>query len=196
MKKIIAVMVALVAAACGTAWGAQPVDILKGRLDKVVTVLKAPEPGEAGELQREKIGKIVREAFDFSEISKRAVARNWRMFDAAQKEAFRDVFTRMLTGRYIAKLQQQYSGEEIIYLGQELVREDRALVKTKVPRSGADLSIDYSLKLSGGDWRVYDVRVEGVSLVKNYRGQFNKFLMSKSPDRLIERLQQKTGGKK
>lgn len=196
MKKIIAVMVVVVAAACGTAWGAQPVDILKGRLDKVVTVLKTPESVETGELRRDKIAEIVREAFDFSEISKRAVARNWRMFDDSQKAAFREVFTRMLTGRYIARLQQQYSGEEIIYLGQDLLREDRALVKTKVPRTGADVSIDYSLKLSAGDWRVYDVRVEGVSLVKNYRGQFNKFLMSKSPDRLIERLQQKADGKK
>ena len=76
------------------------------------------------------------------------------------------------------------------------MRADRALVKTKVPRNGSDVAIDYSLLLTGGDWRVDDVRVAGVSLVKNYRGQFNKFLLNKSPDLLIEKLQQKQAQKK
>ena len=198
MKKIIIMTAALLAATFSAAWGAQPVDVLKGRLDAVIEVLKseADGEGEVKALQREKIGEIVREAFDFGEISRRAVARNWRRFDAAQKGAFEEAFSHMLSRRYIARLQQEYSGEEIVYLGQELVRQDRALVKTKVPRSGVDVAIDYSLKLSEGDWRVYDVRIEGVSLVKNYRGQFSKFLMTKSPESLIERLRQKAGGGK
>ena len=191
-------MAVLVAALCPSAWGAQPVDVLKGRLDAVIVILKnqGAAESEAAARQRERIGEIVREAFDFGDISRRAVARNWRRFDPAQKDAFEAAFSSMLSRRYIARLQQEYSGEEIVYLGQELVREDRALVKTKVPRSGVDVSIDYSLKRSAGDWRVYDVRIEGVSLVKNYRGQFSKFLMNKSPDRLIERLREKAGAGK
>ena len=92
---------------------------------------------------------IVREAFDFREISKRAVARNWRRFDPDQKEAFRMVFTKMLTGRYIARLQQEYSGQEIVYVGEEMMRADRALVKTKVPRNGSDVAIDGARVFSG-----------------------------------------------
>ena len=101
-----------------SAWAEQPAEILKERLDAVVDILKTDgEEGDAPEKQRERIDAIVREAFDFGEISKRAVARNWRRFDPGQKEAFRMVFTKMLTGRYIARLQQEYSGQEIVYVG-------------------------------------------------------------------------------
>ena len=142
--------------------------------------------------QRETIWKTVKPMFDFNEISKRAVARNWKRFTAAEKATFADVFAQFLGNTYIDKIQGEYHNEQILYLGQDFYSDRYAEVKTHLVREALVIPVNYRLiKSSDQQWKVYDIIVEGVSLVKNYRTQFTSILRKKKPAQLIQQLNDK-----
>ncbi|MEJ2642056.1 MAG: ABC transporter substrate-binding protein [Desulfosarcinaceae bacterium] len=141
--------------------------------------------------QREKIWQSISGIFDFNEISMRAVARNWRKFSPEERKTFADVFSKFLGNTYVDKIQGEYHNEKIVYVGQEILKKGRALAKTVIKRETLEIPVDYRLKLADGQWRVYDVAVEGISLVKNYRTQFTQLLKKESPAVLIKRLEKK-----
>jgi len=174
-------------------YGAQPLDDLKGPIDEVIRILRDPRyQDKAGrELQREKMWNIIQEVFDFTEMAKRTLARNWKKFTPAQRKEFSELFAEFLGNNYIDKIQGGYQEEQVVYLGQKMVTAKRGVVKTKILRESLEIPVAYSMVLRGGVWRVYDVNIEGVSLVKNYRTQFRKALMRKSPAQLIEILRKK-----
>jgi phospholipid transport system substrate-binding protein len=130
--------------------------------------------------------------FDFDEIAKRAVARNWSDFNDAEKTAFSDVFAQFLGNTYIDKIQGEYHNEQIVYLGQDFYADTYAEVKTQIVRETLKIPVNYRM-LKGGDgqWKVYDIIVEGVSLVKNYRTQFASILSKDKPAQLIQQLNDK-----
>lgn len=172
---------------------AQPLDQVKIPIEKAIAVLKNPEymGEEKKEMQRERIWEIVQEAFDFKLISIRAVARSWRNFDKKQKEEFVVQFTELLRNTYIDKLQGEFHDEEVLFLGQDMISEDKAVVKSKILRGNVEIPMDYSMHFHDNKWWIYDVNIEGVSLVKNYRNQFKSILAKESPDQLILRLKEK-----
>ncbi len=172
---------------------ASPMEALKIPIETVLSLLKDPKykDPDQRQQQRDKIFAITRKLFDYTEMSKRALARNWKSFSPQEQLQFVDVFADHLSNSYMDKIQGEYKGETIVFLGQEMVADGKALVTTKVQRQPSDISVDYSMLLVDNQWRVYDVNIEGVSLIKNYRTQFDQILVKESPAQLIERLKKK-----
>lgn len=179
----------------GTAMAAapEPLDAIKGPIDTVIAILNDPiyKDESLKTEQREKIWQSISAIFDFDEISMRAVARNWKKFNPEERKQFSAVFSKFLGNTYVDKIQGEFHNEEIVYVGQEIIKEGRAMAKTLIKRETLEIPVDYRLKLMNGQWRVYDVAVEGISLVKNYRTQFKQLLKKESPAQLIKRLEKK-----
>ncbi|MFC1895951.1 phospholipid-binding protein MlaC [Thermodesulfobacteriota bacterium] len=193
MKKSCPILVVLFALVTVSALAMEPIEAIQGPIEEVLSLLGDPsyrDPAQK-EKQKEKIWEIVRATFDFNEMAKRTLARNWRIFTPKQRMEFTDVFSDFLGNTYLDKVQGGYDQEQVSYLSDDTMSETKAVVKTAIKRSNGDIPLDYSVRLTDGAWRIYDVNIEGVSLVKNYRTQFNKFLINKSPAELIERLRKK-----
>jgi phospholipid transport system substrate-binding protein len=172
----------------------EPIETIKAPVDAVIVILNDPQYKVAGtkSAQRDKIWKVVKPMFDFDEIAKRSVARSWGDFSDAEKIAFTDVFAQFLGNTYIDKIQGEYHNERIVYLGQDFYSETYAEVKTQIVRETLSIPVDYRMINAGdGRWMVYDIIVEGVSLVKNYRTQFASILSRDKPAQLIQRLNDK-----
>ncbi len=187
------VLMSLVGTAPAMSAPPDPLAAIKGPIDTVIAILNDPiyKDDTRKAEQRDKIWQSVSGIFDFDEISMRAVARNWRKFTPAERQSFAAVFSKFLGNTYVDKIQGEYHNEEIVYVSQEIVKEGRALAKTIIKRETLEIPVDYRLKLVDGKWRVYDVSVEGISLVKNYRTQFSQLLKKESPADLIKRLEKK-----
>jgi len=172
----------------------EPMATIKAPIDAVIAILNDPQYKVAGtkSVQRDEIWNNVKPMFDFDEIAKRAVARNWSDFNDAEKTAFSDVFAQFLGNTYIDKIQGEYHNEQIVYLGQDFYADTYAEVKTQIVRETLKIPVNYRM-LKGGDgqWKVYDIIVEGVSLVKNYRTQFASILSKDKPAQLIQQLNDK-----
>jgi phospholipid transport system substrate-binding protein len=172
----------------------EPMVTIKIPVDSVIVILNDPKYKVAGtkSAQRDEIWKVVKPMFDFDEIAKRAVARNWSDFNDAEKAEFTDVFAQFLGNTYIDKIQGEYHNEEIVYLGQDFYSDTYAEVKTQIVRETLKIPVNYRmLKGAEGRWKVYDIIVEGVSLVKNYRTQFASILSKDKPAQLIQQLNDK-----
>ncbi len=193
MRRITPVFALLIIAMPILAHSAQPLDVLKVNIDQVIGILQNSQHEEAAQddLQQEKIWKTIQKVFDFKEMAKRAAARDWRNFTKQQKEKFSNAFAKFLGNTYLNKIQKGYRDEKVIYLSQELITDSKGRVKTKILREDVEIPVVYSMQKQNGTWRIYDVNIEGVSLVKNYRAQFSKILSKKSPDQLIEMLKKK-----
>lgn len=163
-------------------------------MDEMIRILKNPEYQNNLKKpeQQEELWEIMQVVFDFREISIRTLARNWKEFSPDQQKEFIEVFSEFLGNIYIDRIQGEYKNEKIVYKGQEMVSETKALVKTKIVReNNIEVPVEYRMRLRKGAWRIYDVRIEGVSLVKNYRTQFKQILMKKTPAQLIQKLKDK-----
>ncbi|HPA13933.1 MAG TPA: ABC transporter substrate-binding protein [Desulfobacterales bacterium] len=192
-KPVIVAMVMVWIGTASPASGKEPLDELKQPIDKVIEILRDPLYRDEAKkkLQREKIWDVIRTHFDFLEISKRSLARNWLVFTPKERKEFTEVFGDFLGEIYIDKLQGEFQDEKVVYVGQEMVSDSKALVKTTVIRKTAEIPMNYSMLKNNDGWKIYDVNIEGVSLVQNYRTQFNQTLSKESPAQLIERLRNK-----
>lgn len=194
MKRILSLTIALLVLSvcvCGAAADNSPMAELKGPVEKGIALLKDPQYRESDkkEEQREEIWRLVKQVFDFEQISMRALAREWRNFKPDQRKAFVEAFTELLKNTYMDKIQGEFHDEEVVFESEDLITDNKAEVKSKIIRGGKlEIPIDYSLYKSDAGWRVYDVKIEGVSMVKNYRSQFKSILAKDSPDDLIQRL--------
>jgi len=140
------------------------------------------------EAQKEKLWELIRKVFDFEGITVLAVGQNWKRFSPEQQKVFTDIFTTRLGNSYLTKIQGSFNNEKVAYLSEEVLSPAKARVKTKIIREVDSIPVDYSLRPINGAWKIYDVVIEGVSLVANYRTQFNDILSKDSPDVLIERV--------
>lgn len=192
-KQIMPVIFALIVAIPCSASGIEPLDALKVPVDQLLGILKDPQYQDAArkDAQREEIWETIRQVFDFPVMAKLALARNWKKFTPQQSKEFTNLFAELLESTYVDKIQGGYEEEKILYLGQKMVSDSKARVTTKILRSSMDIPIVYSMLKRNDVWRVYDVKIEGVSLIKNYRTQFSHILAKDSPAQLIERLQRK-----
>jgi phospholipid transport system substrate-binding protein len=168
-----------------------PMETVRERIDQVIEILNDPAGADPEQrvAQRTRLWQIASPMFDFLEISRRTVGPKWQAFSDIEKERFVEVFTEFLSNTYLDRMQGEYQNEKIEYL-QELVREPLALVRTKLVREGTEMPIDYRLRQTDGVWKIYDILVEnGVSIVQNYRVQFQSILQKESPSDLIQRLE-------
>jgi phospholipid transport system substrate-binding protein len=189
-RLILAVLVTLLASLPASAQEIKPIDALRGPLDSALAILQDPRyrSGSEREAQKEKLWEIIRKVFDFEGITMLAVGQNWKSFSPEQKKVFTDVFTTKLGNSYLNKIQGTFNNEKVEFLSQELLSASKARVKSKIIREVDSIPVDYSVRMIDGAWRIYDVNIEGVSLVANYRSQFNDILSKDSPDVLIERV--------
>jgi len=169
-----------------------PTDTVKSAVDKVITVLKDPSlKGPAREKDRRaKIRAAVFEVFDFEEMAKRSLAQNWRDRTPQQKKEFVDLFRDLLERSYINRI-ENYSDEKIIY-DSEKSESDTAVVKSHfLTKRREEIPVEYRLLSENGKWMVYDLVIENVSLVNNYRVQFRKVISSSSYDDLVKKMKNK-----
>ena len=177
-------------------WANQPMDSVKGPVDEALSILKDPRYADADhrvEL-RQKIWEITSSLFDFRLIAKRTIGRyHWKnSFTPQQRAEFTDLFAQFVGNNYLQRIKGTFQDVQINYVGQEISEtKPLARVKTKIIQPNSEVSLDYSLRLRNGTWKVYDVFAEGVSLTQNYKTQFNKILMKETPAQLIDRLKKK-----
>lgn len=168
-----------------------PTESLKPRLTDIMTVLS--DPNLAGDEQktvrRTKIMDIAIQGFDFSEMSKRVLGRTWTKIDSQQRDHFSQLFTKLLENAYIGKL-EGYSGQEIVYKD-ERIKGKKAAVSTVVIGEDVSLPVNYVMQENGKGWQVYDINIEGVSLIRNYREQFKSILRNEKFDGLVKVLEEK-----
>jgi phospholipid transport system substrate-binding protein len=170
-----------------------PLNIIKGSVDQALSILKNPEydKTDSNNEQREKLWKIIQDVFAFDEMARRTLARNWGRFSQQEQNEFTELFSIFLRNIYLSKIQGGFEDERVEYGDEEMISESKAVVKTIIIRKDLEIPIDYSLQKKNGAWRVYDVNVEGTSMVRNYRAQFSKALMNDTPSQLIETLRKK-----
>lgn len=173
--------------------GSLPIEALQKGVDEGLRILQDPQFKEAErkDAQQQKLRLILEQLFDFREFSRRVLASHWKNFTPEQKEEFVRCFTEFLGKFYMAKLQEKYRDETMIYAGQQMKSAARALVNIKVVWKGQKIPIDLWMIKSKGLWKVYDIEVLGISAVKNYRAQFQFILQTETPAQVIERLKMK-----
>jgi phospholipid transport system substrate-binding protein len=174
--------------------GAGPAtDRLKPEIDRVIATLDNPALRGDGKAQqrREVIRGITDGVFDWTEMSRRALGRHWSGRTPAEQQEFVGLFRDLLERAYISKI-ERYSGEPIAYVG-ETVDGDLATVRTRITtRQGQEVPIDYRLARQGDRWLVYDVLIENISLISNYRTQFDGIIRTSSYEELVKKLRART----
>lgn len=173
------------------ALAAEPMEVMKGTIDEVIRILKDPtlrEPRKKEE-RRVLLEKAIVGRFDFTEMAKRSLAAHWRERTPAEQKEFAELFGKLLESSYIGKI-EAYTDEKVVYTN-EILDGDFAEVKTKVVTKKVEIPIDYRLFKNGSDWKVYDVVIDGVSLVNNYRNQFNKVIRNSSYEELVKKMKAK-----
>jgi phospholipid transport system substrate-binding protein len=169
-----------------------PTDQLKGAVERVLKTLDDPAlKGDArlGD-RRVAVRKIANEIFDFSEIAKRSMARHWQPLSEAQRTEFVGLFADLLERSYISKI-ETYGGEKIQYTAERADGEFATVSTRIVTKNGTEVPVDYRMIKRADRWLVYDVSIEGVSLVSNYRTQFNKIIQTTSYNELVSKLRNK-----
>lgn len=166
-----------------------PPKVVQEIADAVVAVLA--QKGLTADQKREQVQTIVYAHFDFTTLSRLVLARNWKRFSPEQQQAFVDEFKRHLSMTY-GKNVEAYNNERAEVIGDRAETGGDWTVKTKIVRPGAqDILVDYRLRQEGNDWKVIDVIIEGVSLVANFRSQFQEIVAAQGPQKLIEILRDK-----
>ena len=172
-----------------------PLDTVQTNVNKVLEVLRDPKlKGEsAKEIKKEKLEAIYEQMFDEVELSRRTLGENWNKLNAAQQQEFVQLYRQVLEKAYIDKI-LSYTNEKIVFSKESMLSNNQAEVQTKVVTSSKEIPIFYRVILKDGAWKVYDVVIENVSLVQNYRTQFNSILAKNTPEQLLEILRKKVKG--
>jgi phospholipid transport system substrate-binding protein len=168
-----------------------PTDQIKATVDNAAGLLReSRQNAGAPQDRRDQLRQILFTRFDFSEMARRALGAHWRRRTAAEQQEFVQLFTELLERQY-AGIIESYTDEKIVYIS-ERIDGAFAEVNSKIfTAKGQELSINYKAQLVGQEWKVYDVIAEEISLVNNFRSQFNRVISSSSYDELIRRLKEK-----
>jgi phospholipid transport system substrate-binding protein len=169
-----------------------PTDQLRVEIDRVLKILEDPALKADGKTieRRQRVRAVANDIFDWTETARRSLARHWQARSPAEREEFVKLFGDLLERSYISKI-ESYGGEKIDFLG-DSVDGDQAVVRTKIEtKQGTEVPVEYRMLRRGDRWLVYDVVIEGVSLVGNYRTQFNKIIQTSSYQELVKKLRTK-----
>ncbi len=171
-----------------------PTEVVRTTINEVIRILNDDSLKSPAKLlpRRRLLEQVIAQRFDYAEMSKRALAVHWTPLTKEQRDEFVDLFKGFLSDRYASKI-EGYAGEQVGYLGERLDGQ-YAEVRTKLRSSKVEIPMDYRLINKGGRWYAYDIIVDGISLVKNYRSQFDKIIRSGSYEELVRRLQNRTVG--
>ena len=171
---------------------AAPTDQVRTTVDKILTILNSPElrPEEKVQERRDQLRRALFARFDFKEMAKRALGSHWRRRSREEREEFVQLFTSLLERAYIDRI-EAYNNERLAYTGEKLDGQYAEVQSRMATRKGEEYSINYKVRLVNSEWKVYDVVIENISLVNNYRSQFNRVITKSSYEDLIRRLKEK-----
>lgn len=186
----VAMVIALLWAA--PSYATTSLETVKINVNKVLDVLRDPAlKGEAAkELKKEKLRAVYFNMFDELELSKRSLSRNWKKLNPDQQKEFTKLFHEILENTYADRI-LAYKNEKILFDKESPISPNQTEVYTRIITSSAEIPINYRLLLVNDTWKVYDVVIENVSLVQNYRTQFNDILAKDTPEKLLEILRKK-----
>lgn len=169
-----------------------PTEVVRATISEVTRILEDPKLKDPARLipRRRMLEEVIAARFDYAEMSKRALGARWTPLTAAERTEFVDLFKSFLSDRYAEKI-EGYSGEQVLYLS-ERIEGNYAEVRTELRSKKVEIPMDYRLFLKKDGWHAYDIVVDGVSLVKNYRSQFEKIIRTDSYSELVRRLRDRT----
>ncbi|SUZ54355.1 uncharacterized protein METZ01_LOCUS7209 [marine metagenome] len=162
---------------------------LKQTIDKVIQIVSDPDLKKTPKLRREKLRKTIGFRFNYNQMVRRSLARNYKNRTNKEREEFTGLFKKLLENSYASKI-ENYQDETINYVD-EKVKGKYALVKTEIVRKDGTIDVDYKLIKEDGRWTVYDFVIEEVSLIRNYRSQFSKIIKTESYGALVAKLTKK-----
>jgi phospholipid transport system substrate-binding protein len=171
---------------------AAPLETIQTQVGKALDVLRDPalKTDAAKEAKENKIWAIAEDIFDFTELSKRTMGRDWNKLNEDQQKEFTGLFSKILGNVYLDRI-MAYTDEKVVFNKESVLAKDKAEVQSKVITASGEIPIHYRMINMKGSWKVYDVVIEGVSMVKNYRVQFKEILKNDSPKDLLEILRKK-----
>ena len=156
-----------------------PTEQLKAQVDRVLKLIDEPALKDKPKDKRVAVRKIADDIFDFGETAKRSLGRHWVARTQAERDEFVKLFGDLLERSYISKI-ELYGGEKIQYMSDRIEADQASVLSQLVTKAGSDVPIEYRMLKKGDRWLVYDVIIEGVSLIANYRTQFNKIIQTSS----------------
>jgi phospholipid transport system substrate-binding protein len=173
-------------------YAASAIETVETGVNKVLKTLADPAfKAKPKDVQITEVGNIIGEVFDFTELSKRTLGREWKKLKGEQQKEFVGLFRELLQGVYADRL-LAYTDEKVVFEKENMIKKGRAEVQTYILLSdGRKIPIFYRLTDKSGQWKVYDLIIEGVSMVKNYRTQFRDIIAKESPEKLLEIMRNK-----
>jgi phospholipid transport system substrate-binding protein len=168
-----------------------PTDQVRGTVENIAAILKSPSLKTDAKKndRREQLRQAIFSRFDFTEMAKRSLGSHWRKLSPLEQEEFARLFTDLLERAYIDQI-EAYNDEKFVYV-KESVDQDFAEVQSRIVTAKGEYSLNYRLHNVGGEWKVYDVVVENISLVNNYRSQFSRIVANQSYEELVRRMRDK-----
>jgi len=178
------------------AFAGAPLDSVKANVNGVLDVLRDPKlKGEAGKkVKEQRIEAAAEKLFDFVELSKRTLGLNWNKFGIEQRKEFVHLFKGILKDAYVEKI-TAYTNEQVNFTKEMPLSETTVEIQSVIVSKGGETPINYRVMKKENTWKVYDVVIEGVSLISNYRTQFREILGNNPPEKLLETLRKKVGKK-
>jgi phospholipid transport system substrate-binding protein len=191
MNTVLCVLFFLCVVSPHPAFAASPTDELRPTLDGIVDIITNPTyaGAENKELRRNKIMVVAKRGFDFTTMSKLVLGKTYRKLDEQQRKRFEELFTKLLENAYIGKL-EGYTNQVTKYEG-ERIKGKKAEVRTQVENKGVSLPVSYIMLQNNSGWQVYDIKIEGVRLLRNYKAQFKSILRTDKFEGLVKILEEK-----
>ena len=176
------------------AFAGVPLDTVKANVNGVIEVLRDPKlQGESGtKVKEQRIATAAEKLFDFVELSKRTLGLNWNKFTQDQRKEFVELFKSILKDAYVEKI-TAYTNEQINFTKEVPLSEDTVEVQSDIVAKSGQVPIYYRVIKKDSEWKVYDVVIEGVSLISNYSTQFREILANNPPEKVLETLRKKVG---
>jgi len=169
-----------------------PTDELRGAIEKVQTILNDPQLKAAGKKggRLDKLRQVIQPKFDFTEMAKRSLGTNWQRRNPEEQRDFVKVFTDLLENAYVDSI-DSYDGEKVVFTNEKQDKEYGEVNTKIVTKKGEEFSVNYKLHQASGNWKVYDVVIENISIVNNFRSQFNRVIAKSSYEELLRTMKEK-----
>ena len=192
IKGAVAIIFGLSICVTMTALAEEPLKIIETRIDRIVKILGDKELEE--DVKVKQLEKAADETFDYVYLSRMTLGRNWLKLDDSQRSEFVDLYRQLLEKNYMGQL-LKYTDEKVVFGRQTMLSDTKTEVDSNVVSNDKKIPITYRLIQRDGDWKVYDLVIEGVSLVSNYRTQFNDILSRQTPSEMLATLRKKVTDK-
>lgn len=187
------IMMAVLLAAAGTATAAGPTETVQTAVQRVVSSQSGPAAKTLSTAERRAdIRKITETLFDFTDMSERSLGSAWTQASPAQQQEFVRLFSTLIANAYLSRI-EQFAGEPFKYVGEKINGDEASVQSRVVTPKGSEVALDYRLYRAASRWAVYDIYVEGISLVGSYKAQFNRILQRDSFADLLKQLRLKVG---